>query len=207
VRTTPLPPPGLYPNPSGAPGQRYFDGRGWTPYHRAIPEQPGPTSPPASAPPRVLSVEARTLVLQREIATGTAAGWRVEVLTPTSATLVRYPPRASHLLHFVLSVLTCGLWPPIWLLVAIIEGSRKRVPPDRDGGSAWASGLRPALRPTRSQGDSVIRSRCDRITGPARVIKPRVIDACSSQIRSTRTAALIEAKNAAKCRRPTHSSA
>jgi hypothetical protein len=62
---TPLPPPRWYPNPSGASGQRYFDGRTWTPYHRATSEQPGPTSPPASAPPRVLSVEARTLVLEK----------------------------------------------------------------------------------------------------------------------------------------------
>jgi hypothetical protein len=27
-------------------------------------------------------------------------------------------------LHFLLSVLTCGLWLPVWLLIAIIEGSR-----------------------------------------------------------------------------------
>jgi Protein of unknown function (DUF2510) len=35
-----LPPAGWYPNPSGAPGQRYFDGRGWTAHHRAAPPQP-----------------------------------------------------------------------------------------------------------------------------------------------------------------------
>jgi hypothetical protein len=51
-------------------------------------------------------------------------GWRVELLTPTQATIVRYPPRASHALHLVLSVLTCGLRLPIWLLIAIIDGSR-----------------------------------------------------------------------------------
>jgi len=28
--TAPLPQPGWYPDPSGEPGQRYFDGRDWT---------------------------------------------------------------------------------------------------------------------------------------------------------------------------------
>ena len=37
-----LPPAGWYPNPSGAPGQRYFDGRDWTAHHRATPPQPMP---------------------------------------------------------------------------------------------------------------------------------------------------------------------
>ena len=37
-----LPSAGWYPNPSGAPGQRYFDGRDWTAHHRATPPQPMP---------------------------------------------------------------------------------------------------------------------------------------------------------------------
>jgi hypothetical protein len=72
----------------------------------------------------VLSTDERSLILQRELAIRTTVGWRVELLTPTSATVVRYPPRANHALHPVLSVITCGLWLPIWLLVAIIDGSR-----------------------------------------------------------------------------------
>jgi hypothetical protein len=31
--TAPLPAPGWYPDPSGVPGQRYFDGRAWTSHH------------------------------------------------------------------------------------------------------------------------------------------------------------------------------
>lgn len=122
---TELPPAGWYSNPNGAPGQRYFNGRDWTPYHRATPDQPDPASPPAATPPRVLSTEERTFVLQRELASRTAVGWQVELLTPTSATIVRYPPRANHVLHVVLSFLTCGLWIPIWIVVAVIEGSRR----------------------------------------------------------------------------------
>jgi len=33
--TAPLLPPGWYPDPSGAPGKRYFDGRDWTVYRAA----------------------------------------------------------------------------------------------------------------------------------------------------------------------------
>ena len=40
-----LPPEGWYPNPSGGPGQRFFDGRVWTPYHRATPVPVQPQSP------------------------------------------------------------------------------------------------------------------------------------------------------------------
>jgi hypothetical protein len=43
------------------------------------------------------------------LASPIAVGWRVELLTPTSATIVQYPPRTNHALRFVLSVLTCGL--------------------------------------------------------------------------------------------------
>src|SRR5260370_41851998 len=102
-----FPPAGWYPNPNGAPGQRYFDGRDWTPYHRAAPDQADPTSPPASAPARPLSTDERTFVLQRELASRTAVGWRVELLTPTSATIVQCPPRANHAVHFVLSIFQC----------------------------------------------------------------------------------------------------
>jgi hypothetical protein len=35
--TAPLPLPGWYPDPSGAPGQRYFDGKDWTEDQVAVP--------------------------------------------------------------------------------------------------------------------------------------------------------------------------
>jgi len=138
---TELPPEGWYANPTGAPGQRYFNGREWTPYHRAAPSGPELVVPAADPALRVLSTEERTFVLQRELASRTAVGWRVEVLTATSATMVQYPPRANHVLHFVLSLLSCGLWLPVWLVVAVIEGSRsvrrQIVMVDQHGHAVW----------------------------------------------------------------------
>jgi Protein of unknown function (DUF2510) len=40
-----LPPAGWYPNPSGAPGQRYFDSRDWTAHHRSAPPVSMPFPP------------------------------------------------------------------------------------------------------------------------------------------------------------------
>ena len=59
--TAPLPPPGWYPDPNGAPAQRYFDGTKWT--DQLAPVSPpvafytpvqGPLPPPKSAVPAAL---------------------------------------------------------------------------------------------------------------------------------------------------------
>lgn len=81
--TNPLPPPGWYADPSGAAGQRYFDGANWS-AHRAPP-------PPS-------------IVIHNTV--GTAA-----------PVMVRSGP--NHVLHLVLTLLTGGLWLPVWLLVTI----------------------------------------------------------------------------------------
>lgn len=93
-----LPPAGWYPNPSGAPGLRYFDGRDWTAHHRSappmsmpVPPQPFPTHP-----------------------------------VPMSTTVVVTGP--NHALHAVLTLLTfwaCGGWAWVWLIVAL--NNRRRV--------------------------------------------------------------------------------
>ncbi|OBJ70726.1 DUF2510 domain-containing protein [Mycobacterium sp. 1274756.6] len=78
----PLPPPGWYPDPSGAPGQRYFDGHDWSVRH------------PGGAPVIINNV--------------------VGAATPV---VVRSGP--NHVLHLILTVLTFGLWLPVWLLVTL----------------------------------------------------------------------------------------
>jgi hypothetical protein len=46
--TTELPTPGWYPNPSGKPGQMYWDGQGW---HNAIPAKSRPANAPTLGEP------------------------------------------------------------------------------------------------------------------------------------------------------------
>ena len=74
--------PGWYPDPTGAPGQRYHDGQRWT-------DHVTPTPPPA----------------------------------PTAVAVAVSHGGTSHGLHLVLTLLTCGLWLPIWVLLAIFGGA------------------------------------------------------------------------------------
>jgi hypothetical protein len=99
---TSLPPAGWYPNPSGAPGQRYFDGRDWTAHHRPEP----PISMPLPAQPMHPPVPMHPV--------------------PMPTTVVVTGP--NHALHAVLTLLTfwaCGGWAWIWLIVAL--SNRRRV--------------------------------------------------------------------------------
>jgi len=97
------PPAGWYPNPSGAPGQRYFDGRDWTAHHRSaptsMPMSPQPMHPPVPTYP-----------------------------VPVPTTVVVTGP--NHALHAVLTLLTiwaCGGWAWIWLIVALRDRRRVHV--------------------------------------------------------------------------------
>jgi hypothetical protein len=77
---------GWFPDPSGQPGQRYFDGQRWT---KHFTPQPPPMPAPAPAPSVAVAVSAGR---------GT-----------------------NHALHLILTLLSCGLWLPIWILVAIFD--------------------------------------------------------------------------------------
>ena len=86
--SAPTPPAGWYPDPSGGPGQRYFDGHEWT-----------VMAPPPPPPPSVVINNNNT------------------VGSPYPLVISTGP---NHALHLVLTVLTCGMWLPIWLLVTIL---------------------------------------------------------------------------------------
>jgi hypothetical protein len=85
------PQPGWYPDPSGAPGQRYFDGRQWT--HHAVPPPP-------------------SIVINNTVG------------APAPVVVTTGP---NHALHLVLTLLSCGMWLPVWLIVAIAGTNRVRV--------------------------------------------------------------------------------
>ncbi len=84
------PPCGWFPDPSGAPGQRYFDGKQWTHY--------GPPPPP-----------------QPSIVINNTVGTPAPVVVSTGP---------NHALHLVLTLLTCGMWLPIWVIVALVGHRR-----------------------------------------------------------------------------------
>ena len=88
---TSLPPAGWYPNPSGAPGQRYFDGHDWTAHHRSAPLTSMPSHPSRMHPP---------------------------VPMPTTV-VVTGPNHALHAVLTLLTFWACGGWGWIWLIVAL----------------------------------------------------------------------------------------
>ena len=108
--TTPSPPSGWYPDPSGAPGQRYFDGTQWTEHRSGVPARFG------------LSREERADRLDAAIAECIRYGGRVESHAQNQAT-VAYGREPNHVLWALLSIFTCG----IGLIGWVIDASTNRV--------------------------------------------------------------------------------
>lgn len=109
----PTPPPptvpaGWYPDPDnhtgfgygGAPGIRYFDGVQWT-ENRAPMQRRQPPPPSAQQP----------IVIAQQFA-------------PQAPPVVVYNTGTNHGLHLVLTLLTCGMWLPVWIIVVIVNGGR-----------------------------------------------------------------------------------
>lgn len=53
-------------------------------------------------------------------------GWRVESRTEHQVVLVK-GHRPNHLLHFLLTLFTLGLWVVVWICVAVFGGEKRKV--------------------------------------------------------------------------------
>jgi len=106
--TQPSPLPGWYPDPSGVPGQRYWDGQKW-----------GPKAP-AQQQPQVVINNTNT------------------VATPAP---VYFNASPSHALHLILTLLTCGMWLPIWIIVSIANAASRPPRVGQPSGDAGNAGL------------------------------------------------------------------
>jgi Protein of unknown function (DUF2510) len=87
---------GWYPDPAGAPRQRYFDGQEWTERYS---DQYTCTA--------ALRHE-RADRLNADIADNANGGWRVESHTQLQAVHVRPGEPQGNVLHVVVTVMTCG---------------------------------------------------------------------------------------------------
>jgi len=54
------------------------------------------------------------------------SGYHIETQTDEMTQLVKGHP-VNHILHLLLSVFTFGLWLPVWLLVALVSGEKRKV--------------------------------------------------------------------------------
>ena len=118
--STPTTPPGWYPDPSGQPGQRYFDGLRWTPHF-------APHAPAAPAPAVAVAV-----------ANAGGGGFGGSV----------------HVLHAMLTFLSCGLYLPIWIICIIIDAvsasnRRSATAVSLGGAPVYPSPVQPVYGPPR----------------------------------------------------------
>lgn len=105
--------PGWYPDPSGV--QRYWDGHAWA----------------------VLPADTRADILNQAIMAARAQNpaMRVESHSPHQATLAY--GETNHLLHGVLTLMTCGFWLIVWLFFMTLT-RRAVVTVDPYGAVIWA---------------------------------------------------------------------
>lgn len=87
----------------------------------AVPPQP-PASPQGSGS---ATYEQRKRNLAQAVQTEVVAGWRVESQTDESAVLVKGGV-TNHTLHLILTLITCGLWGVVWLIMVLVN-QRKTV--------------------------------------------------------------------------------
>ena len=108
------PPPGWYPDPSGAARQRYFDGNDWIDEYTPLGEQ--------------LSYDERVQRLDAVVAAAVQNGARVKSHTRFQAVLTYGDPPNDWLhdnvLHAIITVFSCGTWLPIWLLILVTQRQR-----------------------------------------------------------------------------------
>ena len=75
--------------------------------------------------PGRLSAEQRATILQQALGDLAFRGYQVERVDQTRAIVLAGAP-INHILHLLLSVFTCGLWLPIWLLILASGGVKRR---------------------------------------------------------------------------------
>jgi hypothetical protein len=58
-----------------------------------------------------------------QVASYLARGWRIESRTEHSAVMVKGKP-VNHILHLLLTLVTVGLWLPVWIFLTVARGEK-----------------------------------------------------------------------------------
>lgn len=75
--------------------------------------------------PGRLPVAQRAAIMQQRLRDLTFHGYRVEVADGPRAIVYTGDP-INHVVHAILTVFTCGLWLPVWILIMMFGGIRRR---------------------------------------------------------------------------------
>lgn len=108
------PPPGWYADPDKNPlgHLRWWDGSAWSEHLQ-----------PSSASTQ----DARKTALQKAVSANLGYGVVVESQDEYQAVLRKDPPQPNHVMHAIVSLLTCGLWLFVWLFIALWSPPSKRL--------------------------------------------------------------------------------
>lgn len=77
-----------------------------------------------------------TAALDAEIASWISQGYRIESQVGAITVMVA-GKRPNHILHLLLSVITLGLWIPVWICVAAFGGEKRVMISEDADGTFW----------------------------------------------------------------------
>jgi ABC-type Fe3+ transport system permease subunit len=81
--------------------------------------------------PAPLSDEERKAWLAQQVDEHLRYGWEITSRTENLATLRRGRP-VNHILHLLISLVTCGVWVLVWAYLAIFQGEKHKTISTRD---------------------------------------------------------------------------
>ena len=76
--------------------------------------------------PRTIEPDERKAALARAVANEVRGGWHVQSQTDYQAVLVK-GKRTSHGVHIFASIVTLGLWIPVWVVMWFLNRDQHRV--------------------------------------------------------------------------------
>lgn len=51
------------------------------------------------------------------------------MMPPQPPVVIAAPAGVNHLIHLILTLVTCGMWAPVWLLIAMLDSRPDNAPP------------------------------------------------------------------------------
>lgn len=108
-------PAGWFQDPNVPNQQRYWDGSTWTDQTKAT---------EASISTTKRSTDERKALLAQQLQSAAARGMRVESQSDFQAVMVEGQP-VNHVLHAIITLVSCGLWGIVWIILALTGGEKR----------------------------------------------------------------------------------
>lgn len=83
------------------------------------------THPQRPPMPGRLPDHQRAAIMHQVLSDLTFRGYRVEHADGWRA-VIRYGSPINHVVHILLTVFTCGFWLPIWIIIMVVGGEKRR---------------------------------------------------------------------------------